>query len=142
MRAVLSDEDLAAIGIAVTDAERMTSGQVRVHFDRQCMGDAIAEARRVFLRLGMDRTRHRNAVLLYLALEGRRFAVVGDEGIHARVGPVFWDDLRDELQRALRAGRLRDGVVAAVGDIGRALGRHFPDRPDDVNELPDSVSFT
>jgi uncharacterized membrane protein len=90
----------------------------------------------------MERTRHRNAVLLYLALGDRRFAVVGDEGIHARVGQGFWDTVRDGLQRDLRAGRMREGVTTAVAEIGSRLGAHFPDRPDDVNELSDAVSLS
>jgi uncharacterized membrane protein len=140
VRRHLSDEDLSVIATAVSGAERLTSGQVRVHVEERCVGDPIAQARRVFLRLGLDRTRHRNAVLLYLALGDHKFAIVGDQGIHARVGQGFWDSIRDDLQRDLRAGRMREGVTTAVAEIGKRLGAHFPDRPDDVNELSDTVS--
>ena len=137
---LLAPADLEAIAAAVAAAERRTSGQIRVHLERRCVGDPLAHARRVFQSLGMHRTRRRDAVLLFLAVDDRKFAVVGDDGIHAQVGHGFWDSVRDVLQADLRAGRLRDGIVAAIGEIGRVLGRHFPDRPDDRNELPDSVS--
>jgi uncharacterized membrane protein len=137
---LFSHEDLDAIAAAVAAVERLTSGQIRVHLERRCVGDPLAHARTVFQSLGMHRTRHRNAVLLYLAVDDRRFAIVGDDGIHARVGYDFWDSVRDVLQRDLRAGRLRDGIIDAVAEIGRVLGRHFPDRPDDRNELSDTVS--
>jgi uncharacterized membrane protein len=136
----LSNDDLEAIATAVGAAERRTSGQIRVHVEERCVGDPIAQARRIFLRLGMERTRHRNAVLLYLAVGDRKFAIVGDQGIHARVGQGFWDAIRDDLQRNLRAGRAREGITTAVAEIGRRLGTHFPDRPDDVNELSDAVT--
>jgi uncharacterized membrane protein len=138
----LSNQDLESIATAVGEAERRTSGQIRVHIEERCIGDPIAQARQVFLRLGMQRTRHRNAVLVYLAMGDHRFAIVGDEGIHARVGQGFWDTVRDGLQRDLRAGRLREGVTTAVTEIGRRLGTHFPDRPDDTNELSDAVSVS
>jgi uncharacterized membrane protein YgcG len=138
---LLSDEDLDAIAAAVAAAERRTSAQVRVHLERRCVGDPIAHATHVFHRLGMHRTRHRNGVLLFLSLGDRKFAIVGDHAIHDRVGHGFWDSVRDVLQAELRAGRMREGITAAVAEIGRALGAHFPDRPDDTNELPDRVSL-
>jgi uncharacterized membrane protein len=140
VRRLFSPADLEAIAAAVAAAERRTSGQIRVHLERRCVGDPLAHARQVFQSLGMHRTRHRNAVLLLLTVDDRKFAVVGDDGIHAQVGHGFWDSVRDGLQRDLRGGRLRDGIVDAVGEIGRVLGRHFPDRPDDRDELSDSVS--
>lgn len=137
----LSDADLDAIATAVAAGERLTSGQIRVHLEPRCGRDPMAQARLVFDRIGVARTRQRNGVLLYLALDDHRFVVLGDEGIHARVGHGFWDSVRDMLQAELRAGHTRDGIVAAVLEIGRVLATHFPDRPDDVNELSDSVSL-
>jgi uncharacterized membrane protein len=140
VRRRFSPDDLAAIAGAIAEAERQTSGEIRVHLERRAVGDAIAHARRAFHALGMHRTRDRNAVLVYLALDDRRFAIVGDAGVHVRVGSGFWDAARDALERDLRENRMRDGLIAAVGEIGRALGRHFPRHPDDRNELGDAVS--
>jgi uncharacterized membrane protein len=137
----LIDVDLDAIVAAVAAAERQTSGQIRVHLERRSVGDPIAHATHIFHRLGMHRTRHRNGVLLLLTPGDRKFALIGDRGIHDRVGHGFWDSVRDVLQEELRAGRTREGVIAAVAEIGRVLGAHFPDRPEDTNELPDRVSL-
>jgi uncharacterized membrane protein len=139
---VFSEADLDVIAKAVGAAEHLTSGEIRVHLDQRCAGDALAQARGLFRSLGMDRTQHRNGVLLYLALEDRKFAVFGDEGIHGQVGHGFWDSVRDVLQRELRAGRPQAAVVAAVGEIGRVLGQYFPHRRDDTNELSDTVSIS
>lgn len=144
VRALFSEADLGEVVAAVQRAEARTSGEVRVHLERRlpraARGDALARAREVFARLGMHRTAERNGVLIYLAVDDRRFAIVGDEGVHARVGDGYWDGLRDTLVERLRAGYPRAAVVAAVEDVGDVLRRHFPRRAGDTNELSDDVS--
>jgi uncharacterized membrane protein len=88
----------------------------------------------------MPRTALRNGVLVYVAVEDRKLAVIGDAAVHALVGPGYWDRLRDTVVAHFRAGRRRDGLVTAVQEIGVVLSRHFPRDPDDRNELPDDVS--
>jgi uncharacterized membrane protein len=88
----------------------------------------------------MRGTRDRNGVLFYLAVDERVFAVVGDVGIHEKVGQDFWAALRDELQGSFAAGDHAAGLIRAIAETGRRLALHFPRRPDDRNELPDEVS--
>ena len=88
----------------------------------------------------MHRTALRHGVLVYLALEDHQVAIVGDEGIHARVGDDYWAGVRDLMVERLRRGEARAALVEAVRELGRSLARHFPRRPDDTNELSDSVS--
>jgi uncharacterized membrane protein len=141
LKRVLTDEDLAAVSGAVALAEAETSGEVRVHLERRLSaGDALTRARQVFTGLGMERTRERNGVLIYLAVADHHLAVLGDDGIHACVGPGYWDRLRDLLVERLRQGRVREALVEAVAEVGQALRAHFPRRPDDTNELSDRVS--
>jgi uncharacterized membrane protein len=105
-------------------------------------GDVVlARARDVFAALGMTRTRERSGVLLYVALEDHALAIVGDEGVHARVGDAYWSGVRDAMVERLRAGRTREALVEAVADVGRVLRQHFPARPDDIDELPDRPSL-
>jgi len=82
----------------------------------------------------------RHGVLIYMSVEDRKLAVLGDRGIHERVGHVYWDGLVEAVLAHFRGERFRDGLVHAVGEVGAVLRRHFPRRPDDVNELPDRVS--
>lgn len=138
--------DLDALARAIAEAERHTSAEVAVHLERRIprlTGDdpAQARARDVFLRLGLDRTRDRNAVLIYLTLDDRHLAIVGDEGIHARVGDEYWAQVRDLMVERLRQGRPREALLAAIEAVGAILRRHFPRRPDDRDELPDRVTF-
>ena len=140
---VFSEADLDAITGAVGRAETATTAEIRVHLERTVpRGRApLARAQEVFQRLGMHRTRHRNGVLIYLALEHRKLAIVGDSAIHERVGDAYWEGVRDLMVGHLRAEAPRNAVVHAVEDLGRVLAEHFPRRPgDDPNELSNEVS--
>jgi uncharacterized membrane protein len=143
-RRLLSDADFAAITAAIARAEARTSGQIKVHLDRRVhgrTGDALARAQEVFAHLGLHRAAERHAVLIYLALEDRKLAIIGDAGIHTRVGDDYWAAIRDHMVADLRAGAARAAIVGAVDEVGRVLREHFPRRPEDRNDLGDEVSI-
>jgi uncharacterized membrane protein len=135
-----SDADLEAVRDAIARAEAGTSAEIRVHLARRCGGDPMARAVAVFERLGMHRTAERHGALIYIAVEDRKLAVIGDQGIHERVGETYWQRVVAAVIAHFREARPRDGMVHAVGELGTALGQHFPRRPDDVDELPNEVS--
>ena len=141
VRRFMAESDLDAVAGAVAEAEAGTSGEIRVHLDARCPGDPMTRAVEVFERLGMHRTALRNGVLVYLAIHDRKLAVIGDAGVHERVAPGYWEGLKETLVGHVREGRPRDGLVAAVRDVGETLRRHFPRAPDDRNELTDEVSL-
>ncbi|MGH7374358.1 MAG: TPM domain-containing protein [Candidatus Rokuibacteriota bacterium] len=141
VRAFLSDADLDAVAEAIAAAEASTSAEIRVHLDARCPGDPMARAVAVFERLGMHRTAERHGVLVYVSVEDHKLAVVGDRGIDQRVGEDYWERLVAAVLAHFRQERPRDGLLHAVGEVGTVLRRHFPRRPDDVNELPDRVSL-
>ena len=139
--------DFTAMADAVRAAEATTSAEIRVHLERRVhhmplrRPDALRRARRVFAHLGMHLTAERHGVLIYLAVEDRKLAIVGDEGIHRRVGDAYWETVRDLMIAKLREGRALEAVLAGVAEVGRVLAEHFPRRPDDRNELSDQVSI-
>ena len=141
VRAFLSEDDLEAVARAVSDAERQTSAEIRVHLDHSCPGDAYQQAVRIFERLGMHRTAARHGVLVYISVTDRKLAIIGDSGIHARVGEAYWSELVASVLARMRGQGARNGLIHALEEAGRALGRHFPRRPDDQNQLPDEVSI-
>ena len=140
MTGFLTPADEQRIVEAIRQAESRTSGEIRVHLERRSGGRPIDAARRWFVRLGMHKTRERNGILFYLAVDERQFAVVGDAGIHERVGDAFWEGLRDALAGAFKSADHAGGLVRAIEEAGRRLAEHFPRRGDDTNELPDEVS--
>jgi uncharacterized membrane protein len=149
-RQFLSEADFEAIARAIRAAESRTSAEIRVHLERRVprrllLGrrpDVVTRAHQVFRRLGMHRTAERHGVLVYLAVVDRRLAVVGDEGIHGRVGDSHWHRVRDVMVERLKSNAPREAIERAVEELGRALAEHYPRRPDDRNELTDEVSVT
>jgi uncharacterized membrane protein len=137
----LSPEQEQRIVAAIEAAELVTSGEVRVHLNDTCKGDALKDAEKVFKRLRMDQTADRNGILFYIALESHKFAVVGDLGIHASVGQSFWDGIRDHMVTELKEGRWLEAIELGVAEAGRALAQYFPHQGDrDRNELSNEVS--
>ena len=137
----LSPEQEQRIAAAIEAAEFVTSGEVRVHLNDTCKGDALKDAEKVFKRLRMDQTADRNGILFYIALESHKFAVVGDLGIHASVGQSFWEGIRDEMVTELKEGRLVEAIELGVAEAGRALAQYFPHQGNrDQNELSNEVS--
>jgi len=132
--------DSARVEAAIRAAERRTSGELRVAFARFFLGrDVQRAAQRTFARLGMDRTRLRNAVLIFVAPVGRRCAIVADEGAHAAVDATFWASVVEKMVSRFRSGDLTGGVEAGIQEIGDRLAGPFPIAAGDVNELPDTL---
>ncbi|HRY33570.1 MAG TPA: TPM domain-containing protein [Bacteroidales bacterium] len=140
-RKFFSEQQQEDIRQAIMDAELDTSGEIRVHIEKSCTGDPYERAVWLFHRLGMQKTAARNAVLFYLGVENRKFAVVGDAGIHDKVGIDFWESLRSEMLLQFREGRFAEGLSNAIRLAGEQLKAHYPYKRDDINELKDDISF-
>lgn len=136
-----SQEQQAEILLAIRGAELDTSGEIRVHIENNCSGDVLDRAAHVFDKLQMQKTQLRNGVLIYLAVENRKFAILGDAGINVVVPENFWDDIKSAMLRHFREGEFSKGLVEAISRAGEQLKKHFPFQKDDVNELPDDLSF-
>ncbi|MEO6994332.1 MAG: TPM domain-containing protein [Lacunisphaera sp.] len=132
----LDDEKVVA---AIAEAELSTSGEVRVCIAHRRNADTMAAAQKCFLKMGMNRTRHRNAVLVYFAPHEQLFAICGDVGIHDQCGDQFWQDVTAQITPLLKAHQLTEAVVLAVRRIGEALSTYFPRGPDDNHQLPNPI---
>ena len=94
-------------------------------------------------RVGAERrTSGRTGVLIYLSLAERRAEVIADAAIHDRVSEDVWGEAMAVLLDHVRAGRIADGLIAAVERVGVVLAEHTPPVAGDVNELPDRVVET
>ena len=137
---LLDSQAQAQVVEALKAAESRTSGEIRVHVKRGVSKDALSDAKKMFHKLGMHRTKERSGVLLFIAWKSRNFAVLGDEGIHRKVGDLFWNRTRDRMQEKFSEGKLTEGILAGVDAAGEALKKYFPRSADDKNELPDTVT--
>lgn len=127
---------------AIRQAEKASSGEIRVHVEPHCPGiDPVQRAIDVFSRLGMHQTKEQNGVLFYLAHADRKFAVVGDKGIDAKVPANFWETTKDLLRSHFAAGEYATGLSRGIERAGEKLKQYFPYASDDTNELSDDISF-
>jgi uncharacterized membrane protein len=126
---------------AIMNAELDTSGEIRVHIETTCKGDVLDRSAYIFNKMGMHKTEKRNGVLFYLAVQNRRFAVIGDKGINAVVPEDFWDDLKNLLLNQFRDEKFTEGLIEGIGLVGNKLKSNFPYQQGDVNELSDEISF-
>lgn len=126
---------------SIEQAEKQTSGEIRVHVEPDAKGQPTLErAKAVFEALGMTRTELRNGVLIYLAVEEHKFAIIGDTGIDSVVPPDFWEETKEVMRGHFAAGRFLDGVLYGIESTGEQLKTYFPCASDDVNELTDEIS--
>ena len=139
--AFFSMEQQSMILAAVREAEKETSGEIRVHIETRCPDDVLDRAAWIFKKLSMHKTAERNGVLFYLAVEDKKFAVIGDAGINAKVPAGFWDCVKELLKNEFVAGRFTEGLSEGIKLAGRQLKSHFPHKADDRNELSDEISF-
>ncbi|MES2799236.1 MAG: TPM domain-containing protein [Bacteroidota bacterium] len=136
-----TEVEKTAIVNAIRTAEQLTSGEVRVHIDELCEGDALDRAVAIFHKLGMSKTAERNAVLIYLALDDKKFAIIGDKGINAVIPPHFWDDERDLMISYFKKDQFIEGLVEGILKVGEQLRAFFPHQSDDKNELDNDITF-
>jgi len=134
-------EQQAQILASVKEAELATSGEIRVHIETSCNEDVLDRAAWVFNKLGMNKTSERNGVLFYLAVGDRKYAIIGDAGINAKVPAGFWDEIRELLKKNFVDGKFAEGLSEGIILAGKQLKIHFPYKKDDVNELSDEISF-
>lgn len=137
----LTAEQQETVVAAVRLAEKGTSGEIRIHIDRICTGEPVKRAEEVFGKLGMQKTKLRNGVLIYLAYESKVFAIIGDKGINDLVPEHFWEDVLSAMRTRFRNGEYTEGLSEAAVMVGEKLKDFFPYKEDDINEQPDDISF-
>ena len=139
---IFDDAANEAVVKAIQQAESMTSGEVRVYVEQKCKYvDPMDRAREIFEMLNMQQTAARNGVLVYVAFRDRQLAILGDEGIHQKVGDHFWRSQVAAMRAAFSKEQYVPGITAAVRSIGDSLKAYFPYQRDDRNELPDNIVY-
>ncbi len=125
----------------IREAEKKTSGEIRVHLERNYEGSLLGSASRIFYMLGMEQTKNRNGVLIFIVPDKKEFAIFGDRGINEKVPANFWEEVRNAMQSHFWKAMFAEGVCQGVRLAGEKLKEHFPGTKDDKNELPDEISY-
>lgn len=131
--------DEARLLDAIRAAEARTSGEIRLVITHSPAPDPVFTAQKHFDRLGMAKTRERNAVLLFIAPKSHTFAIIGDSAVHTKCGQPFWDDIAATLSTHFKKSEFTEGLLAAIERVGTLLAKHFPHQGDDRNELSDEI---
>ena len=129
-------EIVAAIGVA----EKNTSGEIRVHIEKETSIAAIDRAVEVFHTLNMENTQERNGVIIYVAVKSHQFAIYGDKGINDKVGTDFWDCTKDVMADHFKNGNFKQGLIDGILNAGEQLKKHFPYQDSDTDELTNEIS--
>ena len=137
----LSKAEQDSVVAAIRLAEKDTSGEIRLHIEDQCDEDVLDHAAFIFEKLEMHKTEMRNGVLFYVSVHPHGFAILGDAGINQVVGPDFWNEIRDVVLSHFKEGNYGEGLSKGIIMAGEQLKEHFPFQKDDVNELPNDISF-
>jgi len=137
----LTEQEQDLITSTIAEAEKMTSGEIRIAVEKHCKGDAFDRASEYFTKLGMDKTSLHNGVLIYLAYEDHKFAIIGDRGIHQVVAPDFWETTQIAMKAHFAGGSIVNGLVAGIILAGEKLAINFPYQNGDINELPNDIIF-
>jgi uncharacterized membrane protein len=136
-----TSEEKFNIKTAIMAAEKDTSGEIRVHIENNCKVDVLDRAARLFEVLKMHKTAKRNAVLFYLSVLDKKFAIIGDAGINAVTPTDFWDKIKESMMASFKKGEFENGLITGIHMAGKALKEYFPYQSDDINELSDEISF-
>ena len=136
----LTKEEEQEIVEAIGIAEKNTSGEIRVHIEKENTIAAIDRAVEVFHHLNMEKTKERNGVIIYVAVKSKHFAIYGDKGIHDIVGNDFWNSTKDVMANHFKNGNFKQGLIDGILKAGEQLKSHFPHQDDDTNELSNEIS--
>jgi len=137
-----NDEEQQRIRHAIEQAEKNTSGEIRICVEKSCKNEEpLHRAAAYFHKLGMDKTRLRNGVLIYIATNDHKFAIIGDSGINKLVPSDFWDKTKESMLNYFKEGDLLQGIVIGIEYAGKQLQRYFPANAGDKNELSDDIVF-
>ncbi|MEQ7800641.1 TPM domain-containing protein [Pedobacter sp. ASV1-7] len=138
---IFTEQDQELIANAISDAEKATSGEIRIAVEKHCKGDTFDRAAAYFSKLGMDKTAKHNGVLIYLAYEDHKFAIIGDKGINRVVPADFWETTQTAMKAHFSGGNIVQGIIAGIMLAGEKLALYFPFEGDDINELPNDIVF-
>lgn len=137
---MLTNTELKQIEELISEGEKRTSGEIRVHIDNTCEIDPYQRGVQIFHELKMQETKERNGILIYLDFSHRKLAIIGDVGIHEKIESEFWEKTKEELINEFKSSNFLNGVCNSVKILSEKLVAFFPSSDSDSNELSNEVT--
>ncbi len=138
---IFSKSNQKVIEDAIKEAERATSGEIRLHVENHCSKNVLDRASEVFSSLEMHKTKERNGVLFYLAIKDKQFAIIGDVGINRKMKDHYWGEIKEHLVSRFKNEEYILGLKEAILMTGIQMKDFFPALGAEKNELVDDISF-
>ncbi len=126
---------------AIEQAELGSTGELRVVLLPRVKGDVLEAAKKQFIAQGLEKTKGRSGVLLLVALKDHKIAILGDIGIHEKVGDQFWGVVILRAIEHFKAGEPLRALLSAIDEIGHAFRAHLPGEKGEGNELSDRPHY-
>jgi uncharacterized membrane protein len=136
-----SDESSQKIVAEIARVERLTIGEVRLHIEDFCDSDPLERAIQVFEKLGMQKTKNRSGILIYLASQSRKIAIYGDEGIHNKVGKEYWNNIVAQTILRIQSEDMTAAMIQVIKELVEPLAEHFTETTQEINELTNEISY-
>lgn len=136
-----SPEEKRQIERSIRQAETLTSCEIRLRVEKECKNNLQQHVIEVFRFLGMDRTKNKNGILFYISIKDQKIAILGDKGVNKYVSDEFWNDIYNFIRNEFSKQNYCYGLSMAIIQTGKQLAKIFPVEKDDVNELPNEISF-
>lgn len=141
-----TDDDFLRISNKIKEMEKITAGEIRIVIkEKKSFSNRKKDLKKLteeeFFKLGMQETRDKTGILIYILLTERQFYILADSGINEKVEHNTWDEVKNEMQEEFIRGHFTDGIIHGIDRVGHILSDHFPIKPDDTNELSNKVVF-
>ncbi len=141
-----TDDDFLRVSNKIKEMEKITAGEIRIVIkEKKSFSNRKKDLKKLteeeFFKLGMQETRDKTGILIYILLTERQFYILADSGINEKVEQNTWDEVRNEMQKEFIIGNFTNGVIHGIDRVGHILSEHFPIKPDDTNELSNKVVF-
>lgn len=141
----INDDEMLRVTNTIKECEKYTSGEICISIKNSKplfkQNKSIAQlAHKEFFKLGLQNTKDRTAVMIFIILKSREFYVMADEGIHSKVNNNTWHEIKDKMALHFTKGNFADGLISGIKEIGRVLKTHFPPDSNNKNELPDIIN--
>jgi uncharacterized membrane protein len=141
IQSFLTSEQCQKITDEIAYQETKTSGEIKIHIEKQCLGEALHRAKEVFEMLEMHKTEAHTGILIYISLSDHKIAIYADKGIYSKVDQSIWDHTLNTIVLGLRKKEYESALIEGVKSLGNILNTHFPPSPLNKNELSNDISF-
>lgn len=102
--------------------------------------NAVSEAALFsFYESGLNRTKDKTGILIFISLLEKEVCILGDKGINDKLPQDHWEESVKKIVQGIKKGEATKAVIDVVNNNISVLEKHFPAKPDNFDEIPNDV---